>query len=664
MHEMLRLTSALAFAISLVPLRAGAQIIRNPAAPLASATDSATATDVEIARNAQAEFERFHRMNLSPGSARPPANCDEKVGRFCYWYDERETMLPREPVQITARRDQFLALLQTLARRTPDDRFLTGQRVRYLAEAERYADAVQAAKECRVVGWWCDALGGFSLHLRGDYVAAESAYSAALAKMSPEDQCEWRRVDLLVDEDTRQQYRRYPCGDPRRRAFENRVWFFARTLYSLQGNDSRTEYFARMTMTHVLRDAPSLYEFGFDDDERELLLRFGWPRAWTTVFNIAHPTYTLPKPGEGDPGGFGGPRGPGDPKGPSTPGGNTLPPGMGPIGGGGRGPVYGPGAGKRGGVNGRGGGPVSQDGLGWQSSSTSIVGHEALPAYRYVPPGFVLNNPSISDSSAWRLQLPPVIGRYAPPYATTLKPLEHQKAMFRRGDSAMVVMAYDARSVRELDGAPISAALIVSPSDPPQNYEVVVRNAPSVGVMTVRAPWGGLLMSAEVAAPDRKAVARARYGLAPPLAIGERVTISDLLFYKPYGSFPASVEEAAPHAVPTERLRADEKLGVYWEAYGTDPQGEKMSVSLTVVKESEEVGFLRRQARALNLAREKTPVVITVTDQSARGSRVSPRALEVDISTLRKGSYIVQLEIAVVGQFVVRADHRIEIIGP
>ena len=179
-----------------------------------------------------------------------------------------------------------------------------------------------------------------------------------------------------------------------------------------------------------------------------------------------------------------------------------------------------------------------------------------------------------------------------------------------------------------------------------------------------KAPWGPLLMSAEVTAPDVKAVARARYGVAPPYAMGARVTVSDLLFYKPYGAFPASVEAAAPHAVPTERLRADEKLGVYWESYGTDPSGEKMSVSLTVVRESEESGFVRRQARSLHLARERTPVVITVQDQSARGSRVSPRALELDISTLRKGAYIVQLEIAVAGQYVVRADHRIEIIAP
>jgi hypothetical protein len=281
-----------------------------------------------------------------------------------------------------------------------------------------------------------------------------------------------------------------------------------------------------------------------------------------------------------------------------------------------------------------------------------------------IPAGFVINEPSLSDSANWRLQLPPVIGRYAPPYAKVLKPLEHQKAVFHRGDSALVVLAYDSRTMPELAGVPISASLVVTPGTTPVAYGKTVKNAAPVGMIIAMAPWGPLLMSAEVTAPEHNAVARARYGVRPPYAIGTRVTLSDLLFYKPYGTFPSTVEEAAPHAVPTERLRADEKLGVYWESYGTDPSGEKMNISLTVVKEVEEEGFLRRQAKALKLVTVATPVSVSVDDMSARGSNVSPRAIELDISTLKKGAYIVQLEITVAGQYTVRADHRIEIIGP
>ena len=614
---------------AIMPAAAAAQIIRSTGPAGSAVADSLQPLDGSTGQRAQADFETFRRLHLPPTRSRPPSNCDEQVGRFCYWYNEHEPPPPKEPAQITQRREQLIALLDTIAGSAVDDRWVSAQRVRYLAEAGRFTAALDAARQCRVGGWWCEILAGFSLHLLGRYHEADSVYAAAIGRMQSSDRCEWRSVDLLIDDDARQQYRRFPCGDPRRQAFEDRAWFFARTLYAMDGNDSRTEHYARVTMTFMLRDAPSLYENGFDDDERELLLRFGWPRTWAVDQS---PRLSQQQAG---PGGGIGPRG---------------------------GPFGGPGIGRRRGGLGRG--PDGRDYPARGAPAGTVVGMEPMPAYRYVPPGFVLNDPSISDSSAWRLQLPPVIGRYAPPYATSLTPLEHQKAMFRRGDTAFVVLAYDSRSTRELDGAAINAALILAPSGHPLDYGVRLPHAPATGVLTARAPWGPLLMSAEVASPERRAVARARYGIAMPFAVGARVTLSDLLLYRPYGTFPQAAEEAAPHAIPTERLRADEKLGVYWEAYGTDPAGEKMHVSLTVVREVEESGFFRRQAKALKLVHEATPVTVSVEDISARGSTRSPRAIEVDISTLRKGSYIVQLEIEVAGQYVVRADHRIEVVTP
>jgi hypothetical protein len=434
--------------------------------------------------------------------------------------------------------------------------------------------------------------------------------------MGQTDRCAWRDIELLLDDDARQTYRRSQCGDAGRRNFEDRAWFLARTLYSMPGNDSRTEHFARMTMAQMLTDAPGPYENGFDEDEREVLLRFGWPRSW------------------------------------AIDGGSAVGLGM-------RGPGFPGGRGMRRGRGGMGG--SSGDG-----SDISVISAEPTPAYRYVPPFFVLNDAAMSDSAAWRLQLPPVIGRYAPPYAKSLVALEHQKAMFKRGDSALVVLAYDARVTKELDNAKITAALVIAPNVGTRDYSSIVHDAPPVGVLTAMAPWGPSLMSAEVAAPSKHAVARARYGVTPPYAVGERVTLSDLLFYKPYGTFPATAEEAAPHAVPTERLRADEKLGVYWEAYGTDPAGEKMGVSLTVVREREpdQGGFMKRLGKALRIAREATPVTVSVSDISARGTSLSARALELDMSTLTKGSYVVQLEIEIAGQPIIRSDHRIEVIGP
>ena len=564
-----------------------AQIIRSSQRPDTAGAVRAdtTPTPYERARIIQADFERFRHNNLAPYRSGRPGNCDEQVGRFCYWYDETAEPAPELPV-VTARRSQFLNELDSLGSRDPNDNWILAQRVRYLVEDGRAAEALNAARACTTGTWWCDVMAGFALHMLGEYERADSVYAVAIDKMLPRDQCSWNDLSLLLDSDALQSYRRLECGDPRRKAFEDRVWWYARTLYLMHGNDSRTEHYARMTMALMLNDSASPHQFGFDDDEREMMLRFGWPTAWM-----------------------------------------------------------------------RGGASDPRSGRAFD-----IISHEPVPAYRYVPAGFVLNNPAVSDSADWRLQLPPVMGRYAPPYAKVFRALQHQKAMFRRGDTALVVVSYDASEFAEFRNTPLEAAVTVSPAGEPRAYQSRKAGSDAAGILTVRAPWGPLIMSAEVAAPGKSAVARARYGISPPYAVGVRVSLSDLLFFKPFGTFPTTADEAIPHALPTERVMANEKLGVFWEAYGTDPAGEAMQVSLRVVREiAPEGSFFRR---ALGLAREVTPVSVSVQDLSALGSRTSARALELDISTLPKGAYIVSLEIEVAGQYVVSAEHRIEIVGP
>jgi hypothetical protein len=85
------------------------------------------------------------------------------VGRFCYWYTEK-LGIPAEAKAISDARDRFLATLDSLNTVQPGDRWITGQRVRYLDEAGRHQAALDAARSCGVGGWWCDILVGFSLH--------------------------------------------------------------------------------------------------------------------------------------------------------------------------------------------------------------------------------------------------------------------------------------------------------------------------------------------------------------------------------------------------------------------------------------------------------------------------------------------------------------------
>jgi hypothetical protein len=553
--------------------------------------DSARSTEVLLdanalanaARAAQLQFEQYRRTNLPEShSSRGGGSCDEQVGRFCYWYDEKEPPPPAEPERIASARNKLLATLDSAAAANPANLWVASQRVRYLAEARRSRDAIAAALACRAEQWRCGTLIGFAYHDAGDYVRADSTYRAALKAMPERERCEWEDISLLLDEELIPRYRAQQCGDSARLAFERRVWWLAKPLFSTPANDARTEHYARVTMAQMLTEAPSAHESGFDEDERELLLRYSWPRAWSRAG-----------------GGFGG-------------------------------------------------------------RPSSIVGHEPEPAYPYLPNAFVYDNPVNTDSLRWTTRPGVVHARYAPAYATPLLRLEHQSALFRRGDSALVVLAYDLRSDSALAKAnDVRAALVLTQGE---ERDATIVRAPnkSRGVITAHSVWAPMLMSAEVTSPTMKRSARARYGIRPPYAVGVRVSLSDLLLFEPYGQLPTTLEEAIPHMMQSLTVHANKKLGFYWEAYGTNPTGETMGINVTVAPDaSDEPTRAQRLKRALRVWKEAKPVTVQVQDVSARGQSFSPRAVEVDISTLPPGPYLVELEIEVAKQYRVRAERRI-----
>jgi hypothetical protein len=568
---------------------AGAQVSNVRSATSPDSSEAPRGVDrgaiASAAREGQRDFERIRRDNLPALRLKGGGNgsCDEQVGRFCYWYDEDELPPPPEPERIREARTRLLALLDSAGLANPADRWIMGQRVRYLTEADRSREALEVARRCpEVNGWWCPMLVGFAQHMLDDFVAAESSYAAALALMSPKDRCDFTDLTLLLDDGQLKQYRQLDCDA--RPTYEAKLWFLARPFWSMRGNDARTEYYARVTYAKLLEDAPSAHEMGFDRDEEELLLRYSWPRAW------------------------------------SRSGGGIL-----------------------GGVAG-------------------VVGHEPSPALPYIPNSIVADNPTSSDSVHWRRGVAPIRARYSPAYATPLLRLPHQAALFRRGDSALVALAYDVTGERAFDGASdVRAALVLTTGDSAST--TIVRGEGTHGVMTATHRWGPVLMSAEVLSAGKRAGARARYGVRPPYEVGARVKLSDILLYRPYDAIPQSLEEALPHALPSLRVRRTERLGFFWESYGTRPTGEPLEVSLVVVREdAPEPSRMQRLGRALRLWKEAAPVSVSLQDVSARGSTTTARAMAVDISTLTPGRYVVQLEVEVSGQYVVRAERTIEVI--
>jgi hypothetical protein len=278
------------------------------------------------------------------------------------------------------------------------------------------------------------------------------------------------------------------------------------------------------------------------------------------------------------------------------------------------------------------------------------------------------NNPASSDSAGWRSKgIPPVRARYAPVYAKRLLPLEHQSALFRRGDSALVVVAWSIAGDEDLaaaaDAHKLSSALVLTRGSERDAVTVRGDSTRRRGALQARSAWGSMLMSVEVAAPSQRTLARARYGVRRSDAPQSRIQVSDIVLFEPYDGMPTSAEDVLPHMRSSERIPEGSRVGIFWEAYNTNPTGEGIEVNITVAPTSSSGGLLARGLRALRRVREALPVSVGIRDVSARGSEVTARAVEVDLATLTPGRYLLQVELNAGPGNEVRVERTITVVN-
>jgi hypothetical protein len=243
----------------------------------------ALASDADLlreARRAQNRFELFRRTHLPwQRSNASLSRCDTRVGRYCYWYDTTITDVVPEPKSIGEARGKLLGLLDSASARNGADQWVAGQRIRYLIEADRLAEAFAAARSCTAERSWCLALEGLALHVAERYAESDSVYDVAIGAMGPAQLCEWFDLSLILDGPVERQLSRASCET--RRALANRLWTLAQPLWSIAGNDLRTEYFARRTMASILARSDNAHGIAWSGDSRELLLRYGWAEWFT-----------------------------------------------------------------------------------------------------------------------------------------------------------------------------------------------------------------------------------------------------------------------------------------------------------------------------------------------------------------------------------------------
>lgn len=278
------------------------------------------------------------------------------------------------------------------------------------------------------------------------------------------------------------------------------------------------------------------------------------------------------------------------------------------------------------------------------TSQLLLVGHEPVPAFDFLPGSrAVLAPPGAMRNGDWApaRRLPTM--RYAPPYLVWWRDAPAQVARLRRGDTLLVVAAFDVPPDSMLRRASGTLALSTGPRRAPLT-------SPSVrggrGVLQARIPLPAagteVLASVEVVDEARRAMARHRLSFTEPATA--RLALSDLLLHHPLDDPPAAIGlgDVIGHLLPGTEVAAD-RVGVYWETYGVPAGGEMLSVALTI--ERMDTPWLRRAAARLRLADPITPVQIRWRASPRRSGQAVAQSVAVHLANMGRGEYRLRLRV-------------------
>ncbi len=242
--------------------------------------------DVRRARGAQVSFERSRR-SLLPTSSASGGRCDVRLGRYCWWYDDHVPSFPPESEIIGRRRSELLAELDALGTRYGGDDWLSAMRVHYRVDGRDLLGADSIARSCRSTGWWCSALVGYAAHARGDGGLADSAFASAVAAMPADIACAWRNIAPLLPDDERDGYERRTCDA--REELERRYWLLSRPQLSTAANEWQNEFNVRRVLVWLGERGATPHLLTWGTDAAELVLRYGWPVAWSRMVTSGAP---------------------------------------------------------------------------------------------------------------------------------------------------------------------------------------------------------------------------------------------------------------------------------------------------------------------------------------------------------------------------------------
>ena len=623
---------------------------------------------LEEAKDIQARYERHRERGTPPDLADLSTRCDDIVGRFCFRFPDHVAVddwrAPEEPVDLELARTRVLRDLGRIARKIPGDLWILGQRVYYLTDMGAWANAASLARRCGGrTHWWCTALTAYVHHKRGLWTVADEVFAQALDEMPVDTAARWRAPGSLLEESALGVYDK--AAD--KESLEERLWMLSDPLYLVEGNDRKTEQYARQVLIRIRAEAINATGLDWQDDLEEITLRWGAPEAWSRERDLTRgdslmdsrrmvshrrgqeflpPREALEDPSQMAPGDW------------------TL--------------------GDRARLELRETGPLVDP-----LSRGSLL--EALTETSDAVSGSIDLDAIVNDGIA---RSGPRTG-YTAPYAPRLDVLETQVARFRRGDSLLVAGAFapkpeekkdpsaapplaprmpkgfDLRAARnesrtdkqkrtnpfgEVREEPVQFLLDVSEehvqsglflidSESNERYEVLGEGP--LGAFQLQAANGYYVVGLEAfSAPEKKAW-RDRHGLWQDPIVPGLAAISDLLILRGGGEVPMSLDEALPTALAAVRIEEGDAFKVAWELYGLRV-GESASVRIGVNRGRTSV--IARLGEFLRLLEPDEPVVMTWEEAGPDVLGTVFRAVELNLPDLEPGDYTLTVEIELSGR--------------
>jgi hypothetical protein len=309
---------------------------------------------------------------------------------------------------------------------------------------------------------------------------------------------------------------------------------------------------------------------------------------------------------------------------------------------------------------------------GWERTRTfgvttgppPLVSHYSSAPHYLLPPAEALLEESGTEGT-WEGDVPHSRTGYNIPLQDTVakwfSPLSHQVAVFRRGERAVVVAAYELPADSLPDGTTVTSSLAIIPT-------VSRLAAPAVALLDAGDGSDALmlevdaepsLMSLEVVVPTERRLARARYGIhLAPVQPG-LVSLSDLLLIRGAEALPDSLEAAIGSVRGSTKVRPGEGIGIYWEIYGLDAERTpEVSVSLRLLQSR--TGWLRSLAERAGILREVMPVRLRWQEPVSEGPFMA-RSLDIQIPDVDSGTYTLELSVEAVGREPLSVRREIEV---